>query len=54
MEQKEIFGDSDRPPTTHDVHSMKYLEMVIKETFRLYPPVPIIGRKLKKDFNVGE
>jgi cytochrome P450 family 4 len=54
MEQKEIFGDSDHPLTTRDIHSMEYLEMVIKETFRLYPPVPIIGRKLKKDFDVGE
>jgi cytochrome P450 len=54
MEQKEIFGDSDRSPTTRDIHSMEYLEMVIKETFRLYPPVPTIGRNFKKDFAVGE
>jgi cytochrome P450 family 4 len=54
MEQNEIFGDSDRPPTNRDIQGMKYLEMVIKETFRLYPPVPVIGRKLKRDFDVGE
>jgi cytochrome P450 len=53
-EQKDIFGDSDRLPTIRDIQGMNYLEMVIKETFRLYPPAPLIGRKLKKDFDVGE
>ncbi|KAJ8727107.1 hypothetical protein PYW08_015504 [Mythimna loreyi] len=48
----EIFGDSDRPATFNDTLQMKYLERVILETLRLYPPVPVIARELKKDAKI--
>ncbi|XP_035431348.2 cytochrome P450 4g15 [Spodoptera frugiperda] len=48
----QIFGDSDRPATFNDTLQMKYLERVILETLRMYPPVPIIARQLKKDAQI--
>lgn len=51
-ELDEIFGDSDRPATFLDTLHMKYLERVILETLRLYPPVPIIARELTQDVKI--
>jgi cytochrome P450 family 4 len=50
----EIFGDSDRPATFDDTLRMKYLERVILETLRMYPPVPVIARKLNHDVQICE
>lgn len=48
-----IFGDSDRPATFEDTLQMKYLERVIFESLRMYPPVPIIARKINRDVKIG-
>ncbi|CAN7938528.1 unnamed protein product, partial [Ixodes hexagonus] len=45
-----IFGtDCNRPVTTGVLGRMRYLECCLKETMRLYPPVPVIGRVLERD-----
>jgi len=49
-----IFGDSDRQCTFQDTLEMKYLERVILESLRLFPPVPIIGRKLNEDVQISK
>ncbi|KAG6450745.1 hypothetical protein O3G_MSEX006733 [Manduca sexta] len=51
-ELHEIFGDSDRQVTFDDTLRMKYLERVILESLRMYPPVPIIARHLNRDVKI--
>ncbi|GBN31109.1 Cytochrome P450 4C1 [Araneus ventricosus] len=47
-----IFGnDHERHVTMDDARNMKYLECVLKESQRLFPSVPIIGRKMNEDIN---
>ncbi|KAL4708417.1 hypothetical protein ACJJTC_019653 [Scirpophaga incertulas] len=45
----DIFGDSDRPLDKEDLPRLKYLERVVKETLRLFPPVPFVIRKIEED-----
>ncbi|KAK9744576.1 Cytochrome P450 [Popillia japonica] len=46
---------SKRTPTTiSELHEMKYLENVIKESLRLYPSVPFIIRDLEQEVQIGE
>ena len=53
-ELENIFQSSDRSPTMNDLKEMKYLDRVIKETLRLYPSLPVIGREMKEDILVGK
>ncbi|KAG5874062.1 hypothetical protein JTB14_002040 [Gonioctena quinquepunctata] len=50
-EQKEIFGELSKvKPTITDLEQMKYLDMVIKESLRIYAPLAYIAREVPEDF----
>lgn len=52
-EQQSIFGDDmQRDCTFADTLQMTYLERVICETLRMYPPVPLIARKVEEDIKL--
>ncbi len=42
-----------RPPTSADVPRLRYAEWVVKESMRLYPPAPSIGREAVNDCEIG-
>ncbi|GBM99130.1 Cytochrome P450 4V2 [Araneus ventricosus] len=52
-ELDQIFGDdTERDVNTDDLKDMKYLDRVLKESQRLYPSVPIIGRQTSEDTTI--
>ncbi|XP_001948141.4 cytochrome P450 4C1-like [Acyrthosiphon pisum] len=47
-------GDHSRPLTYEDLQQMEYLERVIKETLRIFPPLPVFCRSLDEEMKIGE
>ena len=43
-----------RIPTVTDLPSLTYVEQVVTEAMRLYPPAWIIGRRALEDYSIGE
>ncbi|ROT63647.1 Cytochrome P450 4C1 [Penaeus vannamei] len=44
-----VLRGSGGAPSASDLREMKYLELCLKETLRLFPPIPVIIRELKED-----
>ncbi|XP_044730897.1 cytochrome P450 4d2-like [Chrysoperla carnea] len=52
-EVRDICGDNlNDQPSLSDLNKMPYLEAIIKESMRLYPPVPVILRNLSEDLQL--
>ncbi|GIY38654.1 cytochrome P450 4V2 [Caerostris darwini] len=45
-------ADSKGPLSFSDLSELKYLDCVVKECFRIYPPVPIIARKVPEEITI--
>ena len=51
-EVDEFFDGTD--VSVEDLHKYKYIEMVIKESLRIFPTIPIVPRKVTKEFQMNE
>ncbi|CAG9791852.1 unnamed protein product [Diatraea saccharalis] len=50
QEQKDVFGNEfHRSPSSNDLQQMKYLDLVIKESLRIFPSVPLVQRYVAED-----
>ncbi|KZV48062.1 hypothetical protein F511_31037 [Dorcoceras hygrometricum] len=51
-EVMELFGEQN--PSVDSIARLKTMNMIIEETLRLYPPVPVIKRKVEKETKLGK
>lgn len=54
-EIRAVIGDDRSTPITMGMlNSLAYMDLVIKETLRIYPPVPVIGRKIENEVTISK
>lgn len=46
-------GDLNRTISFDDLPELKYMDMVIKESMRLHPTIPLIAREFTTDIQMG-
>lgn len=55
QEIREVLGDDNQTPVSLAVlNNLNYLDLVIKESLRMYPSVPFVGRKLREEIQLGK
>lgn len=54
-ELRKVFGDnSEKKVSIASLNELQYLDMIIRETLRLYPSVPFLGRTATEDIVISK
>jgi cytochrome P450 len=53
QEIMEVFGTVDAPIDFETLNQLPYLDMVVKETMRLFPVLPVSARVSSEEFDIG-
>lgn len=53
-EIERVFDHSCSHITYEQLQKLQYLEQVIQETWRLFPPIPMIAKKTNQDVHLGK
>lgn len=53
-EHQKLYDEIVSVANKRDYYNLKYLDAVIKECMRIYPPVPLIGRMLGEETEIGK
>lgn len=46
-------SDPDEPITLRKLNDLHYLDLVVKESLRIFPPVPVIGRQTRENIELN-
>jgi Cytochrome P450 len=53
-ELQSVFSSVDEEVTDEHLKQLSYLDLVIKESMRIWPTIPIVGRCTSKNIEIGE
>lgn len=53
LEIKNFFANLNEPMILQDVSKLEYIDMIVKETMRLFPAGSVLGRKTSGDVKIG-
>lgn len=52
QEMNSVFHNDDDEVDSEKIRNLKYLDLVVKETLRLFPVAPVIGRSVSSDLKL--